>query len=198
MEKEDLLISIITPYYNTLKQTKSLAKVLEPQLTEDIEWIIIDDGCHETELDTIKAKVIHLENNSGGGSVPRNVGLDTAKGKYILFIDSDDMVKRDYIETIVKKIKTEDFDYCYFGWESHAFHIIITDQPPAWNCSIWNCIYKRELIGDIRFNPDLRIGEDHEFNSKVRHGKCAHIPKILYYYSDTPNSLIKRGSKDVL
>ena len=90
MVKEDFLISIITPYYKTLHQTKHLAAILEPQLDDSIEWIIIDDGCHEQELDNLKAKVIHLENNSGGGSVPRNVGLDTARGQYILFIDSDD------------------------------------------------------------------------------------------------------------
>ena len=53
MKKEDLVISIITPYYKTLKEIKSLAKILEPQLTEDVEWIIIDDGCNETELDKL-------------------------------------------------------------------------------------------------------------------------------------------------
>ena len=108
------------------------------------------------------------------------------------------MIKNDYIETIINKIKEEDFDYCYFGWESHAFHIIIKDEPPEWNCSIWNCIYKKELIGNIRFNPKLQIGEDYEFNKKVRKGKRANIEKILYYYNDTPNSLIKRGDKNVL
>lgn len=195
MTNEDFLISIITPYYNTLTQTKKLAKILEPQLTEEIEWIIIDDGCHEKKLDNIKAKVIHLENNSGGGSVPRNVGLDNAKGKYILFIDSDDMIKTNYIETIIDKINQEDFDYCYFGWESHTFSIIITDEPPEWNCCIWDCIYKKELIGNVRFDPKLRVGEDLDFNKKVRKGKKAHIHKILYYYNDTPNSLTKRGDK---
>ena len=49
------MISIITPYYKTLPYIQKLAKVLEPQLTDDIEWIIIDDGCHEQELDKLKA-----------------------------------------------------------------------------------------------------------------------------------------------
>ena len=192
---EPVKISIITPYYKTPTQTKHLADVLEPQLDDDVEWIIIDDGCHEAILDSLKAKVIHLDNNSSGGSVPRNVGLDNARGKYILFVDSDDCVTKDYIKTIKEKIKSEDFDYCYFGWESPHFSIIIEDQPPEWNCSIWNCIYKRSLIGDIRFDPNLRIGEDLKFNKEVRKGKYTHIKKILYYYNDTPNSLIKRGSK---
>ena len=48
-------LSIITPYYDTLEYTKRLAEVLEPQLNEDIEWIIVDDGCNEKELDKLKA-----------------------------------------------------------------------------------------------------------------------------------------------
>jgi len=195
MTNADFLISIITPYYRTLKETKELAEVLVPQLDEKIEWIIIDDGCHEQELDKIQAKIIHLEENSGGGSVPRNVGLDAARGEYILFIDSDDGVAADYIQTIKEKISQEDFDYCYFGWESPHFHVMIEEEPPFWNNSIWNCIYKRELIGDNRFDPALQIGEDEQFNIQVRHGKRANILKILYYYHDTPDSLMKRGSR---
>ena len=104
MDRENIKLSIITPYYKTLEHTKRLAEVLEPQLTEDVEWIIIDDGCHEKELDTLKAKVIHLSNNSGAAGKPRNTGLDIAKGKYIAFVDSDDMVESNYIQQILKKI----------------------------------------------------------------------------------------------
>lgn len=184
-------LSIITPYYETLRYTKRLAKILQPQLTEEVEWIIIDDGCNEIVLDNLPATVIHLDNNSGGASVPRNVGLDVAKGEYIVFIDSDDIVSNDYIETILEKIK-EEWDYCYMSWKSPQFEIIIKDEPPIWNCSIWNCIYKRDLIGDERFDENLVIAEDYDFNKRVRKGKKANIEKIMYYYSDTPNSLIKR------
>ena len=54
-------LSIITPYYNTLEYTKELAKVLEPQLTDEIEWLIIDDGCNE-ELESRFAKVWYVQN----------------------------------------------------------------------------------------------------------------------------------------
>ena len=189
--KKEVLLTIITPYYNTLKQTNDLAKVLEPQLTDEIEWIIIDDGCNEKELDNLKATVIHIEENTGGASIPRNIGLDNAKGKYISFIDSDDLVTSDYIETIINKTK-EDWDYCLMSWKGH-FEVIIKDKPPTWNCCVWNCIYKKELIGNTRFKPELKIGEDYDFNLVVRKGKKANIEKILYYYQDTPNSLIKSG-----
>ena len=103
------------------------------------------------------------------------------------------MVRYDYIEQILNKINSEDFDYCYFSWQSNKYTIIINDEPPEWNCCVWDCIYKREIIGKNRFNPRLKIGEDYEFNTKVRKGKRANISEILYYYNSTENSLIKQG-----
>ena len=193
MKNEDLLISIITPYYNVRKYIIELAKVLTPQLNDKVEWIIVDDGCNEKVLDNFIAKVIHLENNSGGASIPRNIGLDNAKGKYIVFIDADDLVSPDYIQTILYKTK-EEWDYCYISWKGKTNRIIIENEPPKWNCCVWNCIYKRDLIGNERFKPELKMAEDYDFNNRVRKGKKANIAKILYYYNEeTPNSLTKQG-----
>lgn len=108
-------LTLITPYYKTLNETKELANILGPQLTDEVEWIIIDDGCHETELNDLPARVIHLENNTGNASIPRNVGLDNAEGLYIGFIDSDDSVSNDYISKLLNKINNEQFDYCLFS-----------------------------------------------------------------------------------
>ena len=186
-------LSIITLYYNTLGYTLELARILEPQLTNEVEWLIIDNGCNEKELDKIKkAKIIHLEQDSGGPSVPRNVGIDMARSEYITFIDSDDFVTDDYVETILNKIKTSDFDYCYFGWKSPHFTVYIEEEPPEWNRSIWNCIYTKNMIGDERFKPDLHCAEDWDFNQRARHGKRENIDKIIYYYNDNPDSLSKR------
>lgn len=190
-------LSIITPYYNVLNYTKELAKVLEPQLTNEVEWIIVDDGCNETELDKINAQIIHLKENSGGASVPRNKGIELADGDYTVFIDADDLIKPDYIKTILNKINTTNFDYCYFGWEGTAalpVRIIITDQPPEWNTSIWNCIYKTANIKNIKFDPKLCMAEDYEFNKLARKGKCEHIKKILYTYrAGVEGGLTKRN-----
>jgi glycosyltransferase involved in cell wall biosynthesis len=186
-------LSVITPYYNRLEYIKKLANVLEPQLDNEVEWIIIDDGSNEKELDNLKATVYHLSTNSGGASIPRNVGLDNCNGEYIVFIDSDDLVTDDYIQEIKKSFQLN-YDYCYFSWRTREQTIQIKNEPPKWNCCVWNCIYKKELIGDIRFNPKLKIAEDYEFNQKVRKGKHTSINKVLYYYNiDTPNSLIKGG-----
>lgn len=192
-------LSIITPYYKQFDYIKELAKVLEPQLNNRVEWIIIDDGCNETRLDNFKAKVIHLDENSGGASVPRNFGLDNAKGKKIAFIDSDDLVSGNYIRKILEKIDMSTFDYCYMNWKHIGKTndiVIIDDEPMFWNTCVWNCIYDRKLIGNIRFDPKLKTHEDEEFNKIVRKGKKEHIREIMYYYRDgVDNSLTQTKVK---
>lgn len=174
-------LSIITPYYKTLKEIKELERVLTPQLNDKVEWIIVDDGCYEKELDLFKAKVIHKDNN--GVSSARNDALDIAKGEYIAFIDSDDLIVDNYVSTILKKDKK---DYCFMSWK--AFNkrndiVIITDVPPVFNTSVWNCVYKKELIGKYRFNEDVLYGEEIEFNNKVRKGEKTNITDIMYLYN---------------
>lgn len=193
-------LSIITPYYNVLQYTKELAQTLVPQLTDETEWIIIDDGCHEKELDKLKAKVIHLEENSGGASIPRNEGIKIARGDYITFIDADDLVEPIYISKILDKINSSSFDYCMFSWRGIgpilSSDVNITAEAPAWNTSVWNCVYKANNIKYIQFNPELCIAEDYEFNLKARHGIRENIKDILYIYrSGVENSLTRKHEK---
>ena len=176
-------LSIITPYYKTLEETKRLAEILEPQLTDEIEWVIIDDGCNEKELDTLKANVIHLEKNSGGASKPRNIGLEVAKGQYIAFIDSDDMVSQDYVKHVLKAIKTCS-DLIFISWSSRVQHVKMRIAPPKWNCSVWCRVYKREIIDNIRFDESLRIAEDWKFNKEVRFETTYCIKKTIYFYNN--------------
>ena len=188
-------LSIIIPYYKALKYTKELMKVLEPQLTKEVEVVIVDDGCNESELDNFKAKVIHLEHNSGSASTPRNVGIENSTGENLVFVDADDMVTKDFVKVLLDKIDSEDFDYCLFSWHYNGEDIIIEDEPPSWNTSACNCIYKRSLIGNERFNPNIRIGEDGEFNSRVRKGKKANITKVLYFYNTTNENSVTYNAR---
>lgn len=181
-------LSIITPYYKTLEYTLKLAEVLEPQLTEEIEWIIVDDGCNEKELDKLKAKVIHLPTNSGGASKPRNVALNIAKGDYIAFIDSDDMIRHDYIEKVLNSLKT---DIIYISWKSRVHNIVITDIPPKWNCAVWCRVYKRKIIGRTRFREDLKTAEDWVFNQEIKPKTSCCIRNQIYTYNIREGSLIR-------
>lgn len=190
------LLSILIPTYNRNESLIKLLQRLQPQIQDEVEVIVIDDHSdNQLKLEFPSwLKYIVLEENSGGASIPRNVGLDNAKGQYITFIDSDDDVSLDYVKVILDKIKSSEFDYCYISWKCSTHSVIIKDEPPSWNCCVWNCIYKRDLIGDIRFRKDLIMAEDYDFNARVRKGKRANIVDILYYYNDeTPNSLTKQG-----
>lgn len=188
---DSIKLSIIIPYYDRPEYIKKLMNKLSSQLTNEVEVIIVDD-CSPTPLDY--PNVIRLEINSGGASVPRNVGIDNAKGKYIAFIDSDDMISDDYIQTILNKTN-EEWDYCLISWKTNRYSVVIKDNPPKWNCCVWNCIYKKELIGNERFNPELIIAEDYDFNKRVRKGVKANIEKILYCYNDTSKSLIRPNGR---
>lgn len=178
-------LSLIIPYYDTLEYTKKLMEVLIPQLNDEVEVLIIDDGCHEEELDQYISKnirVLHKAVNSGNASSPRNLGLIEAKGEYIAFIDSDDMVTNDYIERIMNAISNKS-DIIFLSWKSVKQKIIMTTKPPQWNCSVWCRVYKREIIGNTRFDENLRIAEDWKFNQAIKYKTSVCIRKPIYLYN---------------
>ena len=187
-----MLLTIIIPYYNTLEYTKRLFEVLTPQLDDDIEVIIVDDGCNEKELDNLKATVIHLPTNSGNASRPRNVGLDNAKGKYIAFIDSDDMISNDYIEQIRTKLR-KNRDIVFLSWEHQNGIILITSKPPGWNCAVWCRVYKRKIIGNTRFDESLKKAEDWKFNQNIKYNTSTCIMKSVYYYNSGREGSLTNG-----
>ena len=185
-------LSIIIPYYKVLDHIKKLFEVLEPQLDKDVEVIIIDDGCNEKELDKLNAKVIHLKTNSGGAGKPRNVGIEKSTGKYIAFIDADDMITEDYVSEIKKKIK-EDKDIIYLSWKSQRHNIVVKDKPPVWNPTVWSKVYKRELIGKTRFKEDINYAEDKYFNDKIKPKSSTSIEKQIYIYNYGRDESLSRG-----
>lgn len=187
-------LSIIIPYYDTYKETKKLLSILEAQLTDEVEIIIIEDSQDDRVLEFKNCKLIRSKTNYGL-SWARNQGIQQAEGAYITFIDSDDSVSDDYIQTILNKINTSDFDYCYFSWKlmNQGYEIIIENEPPEWNWAVWNAVYKREYV-DL-FDESLRAIEDVPWQQKMRakKGKKDIINKILYFYNDgRPNSLSQR------
>lgn len=193
-------LSIIIPYYKTYEETIKLLDGLIPQLTNETEVFLIDDGCNEERLDTYKDKIniIHLEENHGL-SYARNRGIEKALGEYIVFVDSDDYVSDDYIETIIDKINTSEFDYCYFSWQmiNKKDIIRIVNNPPTWNLAVWNAIYKKDYLEP--FDEDVRFMEDIPFQIKMREkkGKKEIINKVLYYYNDgRPGSLTSTGGNN--
>ena len=196
-------LSIIIPAYNAEPYIYELIKRLRPQLTEEVEVIVVDDGSKKPVMEMNNIRVIRQENK--GASAARNTGIDNAKGEYIAFIDADDLVSKEYVSKILDKIETEHFDYCYIswktignGWQYEVRLNSVEDKFPPFNLCVWNRIYRKDMIGDVRFNEKKPIAEDAEFIRAVKEEgkKKAYISDFMYYYrADTPNSLTKRYSK---
>lgn len=190
-----MLLSIIIPYYKTLEETKVLLNTLIPQLNDNVEVLLIDDGCNESKLDKYGdiIHILHLHSNSGTASVPRNVGLEIAQGKYIAFIDSDDMVSNDYVIKVLNAIK-EDKDVIYLSWRSKV-HNVIMGIPKKWNCSVWCRVFKKEIIGNVRFKEDLKIAEDWVFIHSLKPKSSIAVKKQIYFYNLREGSLTRGGKE---
>ena len=177
-------LSIIIPMFNTGEYLNELLKVLNTQKNEKTEIIVIDDGSNEP-YKTDLAKVYRKEN--GGVSSARNLGLKKAKGEYIVFIDSDDMVSDDYIEQIFKAIEN-DPDTVYLSWESmdKKFGKIIKDESDEfnpWNRCVWNRVFKRTYIEGMTFNEEMQVAEDDDFLNHLPTAQSkTYISKAIYFY----------------
>ena len=190
-------LSIIIPYYNTEKYTDELLNVLERQITKDCEIILIDDGSDEP-YEPYQDFVRVFRQPNQGVSVARNKGLKEAKGEYIVFIDSDDLVTEDYIEQIFKAIEANP-DTGYISWRSLDYRqgkIIQseTDEFNPYNRCVWNRVFKREYIKGLSFPEGVQIGEDDTFLKSLPTPETkTYIPKQIYIYrSGREGSLIWR------
>ena len=96
----------------------------------------------------------------------------------------------DFVQNILNKIETSDFDYCLMSWKSvyQQFVVDVVSGRPDWNCSVWGIVYKKDLIGDTRFN-DSRIAEDYTFNQQVLKGKEEKITDVMYFYDFNENGI---------
>ena len=196
-------LSIIIPYYNTQIFTNELLGVLFPQMDDNTEIILVDDGSERPfvffDIEWEKIKYIRKEN--GGVSSARNRGLDEAEGEYVVFIDSDDLVSPDYIEQIFKAIETNP-DTVYISWRSidRKLGKVIeseSDEFNPWNRCVWNRVFKREWLNGLRFNEEMQVAEDDDFLKRLPEtDKKTYISKQIYLYrSGREGSLTDRARK---
>ena len=112
------LITIIIPVYKVEKFIRECIESVINQTYSNLEIILVDDGspdksgeiCDEYAKKDSRIKVIHKEN--GGVSSARNEGINKITGSYFTFLDSDDILDKQYIETLYNQIIKDDFDIC--------------------------------------------------------------------------------------
>ena len=190
---ERIEVSIIIPVYNEEKQISHCLDSIQCQEYKNYEVIIVDDGsidktgeiCDSYAKKDSRFKVIHEAN--GGVSVARNKGIDVATGKLLMFVDSDDFVKPDFINNYVKMQSESDADVIIGGIALEEKGKSIVNKVPSLKerdeDSIWDniCvnqeiygyipakIYKTDIIkkNSIRFNTKMYSQEDLNFNLSV-------------------------------
>lgn len=191
-------LSIIIPYYNTKEYTDELLDVLAKQITKEVEVILIDDGsdvpyCPKFDF----LKVIRTFN--GGQSKARNLGLNIAKGDYIQFLDSDDLVPTYFISRLLQAIE-EGADLIEYSWQSldgKTFNYFVKEGQRLSNPSASTRCFKRDFIGNHRFNEKKDATEDEDFTRhlgiNIHPIKVTIIPELMYFYrTDVNNSNVKR------
>ena len=189
-------LSIIIPCYNAEPYIDELMKILMPQVTPDVEVIVVDDGSKFPYLPSFPGvKVFRKEN--GGVSSARNMGLKKAKGEYISFVDADDLLASDYISRIMAALESNP-DTVYLSWKSinGKFGKIIRgpeDEFNPWNRCVWNRVFSAEYIRNIKFDESLQVAEDDDFLKKLPEAKSkTYIDVPVYFY----RSGVKGGLTD--
>lgn len=115
------LISVVVPVYNVEKYLERCVVSIVNQTYTNLEIVLVDDGstdqsgfiCDELKNQDDRIKVVHKLNEGLG--LTRNRGVREARGDYICFIDSDDYIDKQYIETIYFDLKKHAADVCYCG-----------------------------------------------------------------------------------
>lgn len=219
MSSSDKLVSIIIPCYNSAALIEETLDSLARQTFKDFEVICVNDGSKDNTLavltqyaerGTLQLKVISKEN--GGVSKARNRGIDEAQGKYILFLDSDDLYHPEMLEHMVMPMETENVDtvYCRLTRElSELDTVSITpmkhqDQKSAMNklllemgsYGFYCYIYRRDVLKreNLRFDENTRYFEDREFNWKYlcHCREYGWIDASMYGYRISPNSVMQK------
>lgn len=203
------LISIIVPVYNVEHYIADCIDSIVSQSYKRLELILVDDGSSDNSFAICKkysqsdSRIKLMTVNRGGVSVARNLGKDYAKGDYVLFVDSDDVLLPDALMHYVDNVNRTNADIIKSGWEAHYYDgrikqyihnedVISNDcsefftllQKTIYDTYIWNTLFKREIIADLKFDVSLCWLEDHIFSLQciIKGNKFSLIKHITYRY----------------
>ena len=221
-------ISIIMPARNSADYLNRCIDSVISQKYTGWELIIINDGStdntHEIASDYCeKDPRITLYDSTGAGvSMARNLGLEKACGRYVSFLDSDDMLDPEYLSDLIGLSEKENADisqcsffYSYpdgrnvndneavtalFSGHEEIMNAYFSGMIGKVNLACWGKLYSSDLIKDVRFDETLKIQEDAYFTFQccMKASKVACSSAACYYYSQNPKSVMNKpfdGSK---
>lgn len=211
-------ISIIIPIYNVEKYLPICINSILNQTFKDFELILVDDGstdssgklCDEYAKQYKNIVVIHKKNS--GPSDARNEGIKIAKGDYLTYIDSDDYVTNDCLETLLRLVINYDADISggNFGFFSNHYDIPSSMTKKQYKNKVYNgvsackdllyeklyssscCLLIKKEIAKSNLFPSKSYHEDEmtTFRYYLNANKVVITNKVLYYYFQRPGSIM--------
>lgn len=217
------LFSIIVPVYNAEKTLRKCLDSILCQTNPDFEVLMIENGsgdssnaiCREYAARDSRFRLCTCKENKGPSGA-RNIGLEQATGTFVAFIDSDDFVEPEYLESLRCGFQMADvvfFGYRQLSLEGDFFgvHIPMASEEADYYETLlqlhkqdmfgytWIKAFRRSAIGAHRFSMELNLLEDEVFACEVlsEQQRIAVIPKPLYnYITGNTGSLIGRTHPD--
>lgn len=189
------LVSIIIPYYKARNFIGQTINSILSQTYESYEIILVDDGSNENDLEfyltTNFDGVIFIgKNKNSGVSNTRNIGLKAAKGEFVVFLDSDDLLSKNFLEArFLALSNNEKYDFCSGNvtllknqnelknnfWNNNSNYLIkdILLFNPNINSCPSNFMYKKSFLikHSLKFNVELQSTADRYFLAEVLHFK---------------------------
>ncbi len=203
-------VTVVVPVYNASSYISRCIDSILSNNYKSYKLLLINDGSTDNTLDILKdyekryKNIQVIDQKNRGVSNTRNIAINLAKTKYIMFIDNDDYIKSDYISTYVKAIDNSDYDMVIGGYQRIDDNGKILDNrkiiDSSWGkfvvVSPWAKIYNRDFLvkNDIKF-LDYGIGEDVYFYLQIM-SKTDRVKVIDYqgYYWYYNNSSISNTS----
>ena len=214
------LVSIIIPVYKAAPDLGRCIESVRRQTYQNLEILLINDGSKDASLQIcnmyarVDSRVCVLDKDNSGVSATRNVAIETASGKYLQFVDSDDYLAPDATETLVARAEADRADlviahYYRVAGEEITAHGFLTrrdvmdqtefarelmDEPASFYYGVlWNKLYRTDIIRrhHIRCHEELQWSEDFLFNLEyIRYAArfCA-VAQPVYYYVKNEKSI---------
>ena len=233
MERSIYKVTIGIPVYNVENYIKAtLTSALEQDL-DGIEILVVDDCGSDHSIDIVaelqvanpNGKNIHIihhtENQGAAGG--RNTIIKNAQGKYIFFLDSDDLIDKTAISTLYNAAEKNNAEVTYGSMmacdqnnnkepfsilpskilegEDALINYIYSDIRNNITASSCNILFLTDFLrkNNLQF-PKYKVGEDVLFNDEIHPlvRKAVLLPDITYYYMKRPNSLMRYQVRDTI
>lgn len=205
-------LSIIVPVYNLENYiAATLESLLSIRFSFDFEIIVINDGSTDGSESVIRdyqqkqSQIILYTIENQGVSNARNIGISSARGEYITFVDGDDTVEPDFFERAVQELDGGGYDFVQGNYRIIDGHntsyeqfvsedMIITEkeimleklfglEKIIYN-TVWGKVYRAKIIKDTLFDRAIKIAEDQKFVFDVieKSKKIKLLSCVGYYY----------------